>query len=503
MFIDPKSITMDVLNLTTLMPMLIAIVGGLIILTIDLIKEHIHKSLYVMLTVLILIIDLGATLGLTYGANEKGFFDVILMDGIAVLSQVIILVASILFIPLALTSKRFHEYSYPEFFALFLFMIAGFQFMVSSDNLILIFIGIETASLSLYTLIALHNRHNSFEAAVKYFTMGALAAAFFSMGVAVLYGISGSLELYQIADAMQTRMAEPGIMILLLGGAGLLLTAFAFKLSLFPFHTWAPDVYEGASAPLAGYMSIVPKLAAFVVSMRIFEMFISLNIEWVQTMIIALAVITMTISNLMALVQEDVKRMLAYSSISHAGFVMVAIALATEKANVGVFLYYALFMFTNLGAFAMLWVSRHKSRIHHARYDHPYEKFSGMIRIMPMGAVVMALFMLSLAGVPPFSVFWGKIYLMSATVDAGYIWLAIVMGLNSAIAAYYYLKLIVYMFLKAPISETNQETVYYNVSKPLLTILGFTVFVTVASVFYVNPLIQYITMMVKATNFGM
>lgn len=150
----------------------------------------------------------------------------------------------------------------------------------------------------------------------------------------------------------------------------------------------------------------------------------------------------------------------------------------------------------------MLWVSRHKSRIHHARYDHPYEKFSGMIRIMPMGAVVMALFMLSLAGVPPFSVFWGKIYLMSATVDAGYIWLAIVMGLNSAIAAYYYLKLIVYMFLKAPISETNQETVYYNVSKPLLTILGFTVFVTVASVFYVNPLIQYITMMVKATNFG-
>ncbi len=503
MFIDPKSITMDVLNLTTLMPMLIAIVGGLIILTIDLIKEHIHKSLYVMLTVLILIIDLGATLGLTYGANEKGFFDVILMDGIAVLSQVIILVASILFIPLALTSKRFHEYSYPEFFALFLLMIAGFQFMVSSDNLILIFIGIETASLSLYTLIALHNRHNSFEAAVKYFTMGALAAAFFSMGVAVLYGISGSLELYQIADAMQTRMAEPGIMILLLGGAGLLLTAFAFKLSLFPFHTWAPDVYEGASAPLAGYMSIVPKLAAFVVSMRIFEMFISLNIEWVQTMIIALAVITMTIANLMALVQEDVKRMLAYSSISHAGFVMVAIALATEKANVGVFLYYALFMFTNLGAFAMLWVSRHKSRIHHARYDHPYEKFSGMIRIMPMGAVVMALFMLSLAGVPPFSVFWGKIYLMSATVDAGYIWLAIVMGLNSAIAAYYYLKLIVYMFLKAPISETNQETVYYNVSKPLLTILGFTVFVTVASVFYVNPLIQYITMMVKATNFGM
>jgi len=500
--LEPVNISFEALNLATLMPMLIAIGGGLMILLIDLVKDNLHKSLYVMMTILIILVDLGATMGLHYGVNETGFFDVLLIDGIAIVSQVLILVASILFIPLALTSKRFHEYSYPEFFALFLFMIAGFQFMVSSDNLILIFIGLETASLSLYTLIALHNRANSFEAAVKYFTMGALAAGFFTMGSAVLYGVSGSLELGQIATAIADRVNEPGITILLLGGAGLLLAAFAFKLSLFPFHTWAPDVYEGASAPLAGYMSVVPKVAAFVVSMRIFEMFIELQIHWVQTMIIALAVITMTIANLMALVQEDVKRMLAYSSISHAGFVMVAIALATDKANTGVFLYYALFMFTNLGAFTMLWVSRHKDRVHHSRFDHPYEKFAGMIKIMPMGAIVMALFMLSLAGVPPFSVFWGKIYLMSATVDAGYFWLAIVMGLNSAIAAYYYLKLIVYMFLKEPSTDINQETVYYNVSKPLLTILGFAVIVTVASIFMVNPLIEYISKMVEATNFG-
>ena len=500
--LEPVNISLESLNLGTLVPMLIAIGGGLIILLIDLAKDNLHKSLYVMLTVLILLIDLGATLGLTYGASEKGFFDVMLIDGVSIISQVLILVASMLFIPLALTSKRFHEYSYPEFFALFMFMIAGFQFMVSSDNLILIFVGLETASLSLYTLIALHNRANSFEAAVKYFTMGALAAAFFTMGSAVLYGVSGSLELGQIATAIADRVNEPGITILLLGGAGLLLIAFAFKLSLFPFHTWAPDVYEGASAPLAGYMSVVPKVAAFVVSMRIFEMFIDLQILWVQNMIIALAVITMTLANLMALVQEDVKRMLAYSSISHAGFVMVAIALATDKANTGVFLYYALFMFTNLGAFAMLWVSRHKDRVHHARFDHPYEKFSGMIKIMPMGAIVMALFMLSLAGVPPFSVFWGKIYLMSATVDAGYFWLAVVMGLNSAIAAYYYLKLIVFMFLKEPTEAVTEVTTYYNVSKPLLTILAFAVIVTVASIFMVNPLIEYISSMIQASNFG-
>jgi NADH-quinone oxidoreductase subunit N len=195
--------------------------------------------------------------------------------------------------------------------------------------------------------------------------------------------------------------------------------------------------------------------------------------------------------------------MLAYSSISHAGFVMVAIALATDKANTAVFLYYALFMFTNLGAFAMLWVSRHKSRVHHTRFDHPYEKFAGMIQIMPMAAIVMALFMLSLAGVPPFSVFWGKIYLMSATVDAGYFWLAVVMGVNSAIAAYYYLKLIVFMFLKEPAEAVMEKTTFYNVSKPLLTILGFAVIVTVGSIFMVNPLIEYISSMIQASNFGM
>jgi len=497
--LEPINVSLESLNLITLAPMLIAIVGALAILTIDLIKDNLDKSLYVMLTVLVLLIDLGATLGLN--VNERGFFDVMLIDGLAIVTQSIMLIASMLFIPLALTSKRFHEYSYPEFFALFLFMLAGLQFMVSTDNLILIFIGLETSSLSLYTLIALHNRHNSFEAAVKYFTMGALAAGFFTMGSAILYGVSGSLELYQVAEAVGSRIDEPGVMALLIGGAAFLLASFAFKLSLFPFHTWAPDVYEGASAPLAGYMSIVPKLAAFVVSMRIFEMLIDQGVAWVQMAILVLAVITMTLANIMALVQEDVKRMLAYSSISHAGFVMAAIAIATTKANTAVFLYYGLFLFTNLGAFAMLWVSRHKHQVHHARYDHPYAKFSGMINIMPMGAVVMALFMLSLAGVPPFSVFWGKMYIMSSAVDVGMIWLAVVMGINSAISAYYYLKLIVYMFLKEPTAQTQEQTVYYNVSKPLMTILGLTVFVTVSSILYVDPLIEYIKEMVKVSGF--
>jgi NADH-quinone oxidoreductase subunit N len=495
--LEPINVSLESLNLITLAPMLVAIAGGLIIVIIDLLNRTLHKSLYVMLTILVLFIDFGTVLGLN--VNERGFFDVMLIDGISIVSQLLIIAGSMIFIPLALTSKRFHEYSYPEFFALFLFMIAGFQFMVASDNLILIFVGLETASLSLYTLIALHNRANSYEAAVKYFTMGALAAAFFAMGSAVVYALTGSIELYKVAEVLSSRLHETGLMIAIFGSSVLLLVAFAFKISLFPFHTWAPDVYEGASAALAGYMSVIPKVAAFVVSIRIFGMYIDLGIEWVRWTILILAVLTMTLANIMALVQNDVKRMLAYSSISHAGFIMAALALDTTEGNTAIFLYYALFMFTNLGAFAMLWISRHKTRRFNVLYDHPYEKFSGLIQIMPMGAVVMGLFMFSLAGVPPFSVFWGKIYVMQAAVNAGYIWLAIVMGLNSAIAAYYYLKLVVYMFLKDPVKDV--DVVYYNISKPLMVMIGFATVATVAAIFYVQPLVSYLYYMISASGY--
>ena len=495
--LEPVNITLESLNLITLAPMLIAIAGALIILIIDLLNEKLDKSLYVMLTVLILFVDFISVLGLN--AGERGFFDVLFIDGISIISQLMIIGGSIIFIPLALTSKRFHEYSYPEFFALFLFMIAGFQFMVATDNLILIFVGLETASLSLYTLVALHNRANSYEAAVKYFTMGALAAGFFTMGSAVVYALTGSVELYKVAEVMATRMNETGLMISIFGSSVLLLVAFAFKLSLFPFHTWAPDVYEGASAPLAGYMSVVPKIAAFVVSIRIFGMYIDLGVEWVRIVILVMAVLTMTLANVMALVQDDVKRMLAYSSISHAGFIMAALALDTTDGNTSIFLYYALFMFTNLGAFTMLWISRHKKRRFNARYDHPYEKFAGLIQIMPIGAVVMAIFMLSLAGVPPFSLFWGKIYVMQAAVNAGYVWLAIIMGLNSAIAAYYYLKLIVYMFLMDHVKDV--DTVYYNISKPLMVVIGIATVATVGAIFYVEPLITYLHDMILVSGY--
>ena len=493
---EPIKVSLESLNLATLFPMLIAVGGGLTILIIDLIKESLHKSLYVMIAILFLALDLGAIIGLEM--NTRGFFDVMLVDGIAYLSQIIIVVASMLFIPLALTSKRFHEFSLPEFFALFLFMVAGFQFMVASDNLILIFVGLETASLALYTLIALHNREKSFEAAIKYFTMGALAAGFFAFGAALFYGLSGSVEIYKIAEVLAARGYEPMWVVLL--ATAFMIASLGFKLSMVPFHTWTPDVYEGASAALAGYMSVVPKMAGFVVAMRLFEFLIHSDVVWVRDILYLAVVVTMTFANIVALVQKDVKRMLAYSSISHAGFVMAAIMIGTTQANSGLFLYWILFLFTNLGAFTMLWISRHKSNIWHDRFDHPYEKFSGLVQIMPVAATIMAIFMLSLAGVPPFSLFWGKLYIMGAAVNSGYIVLAIIMAINSAISAYYYLKLIVYMFMREPVAD--KQTIYFkNASLSLKTIVGLSATFTILSVLFISPLLNYITEVVRVSGF--
>ncbi len=489
--LEAVNVSLASLNVPTLVPMTIAVVGALSILTIDLVKEGLNKSLYVMIALLFLLLDLGAVMDsagvFASNGTQLGFFDVMLIDGLAILAQLVIVIASMMFIPLALTSKRFHEFSYPEFFALFLFMIAGFQFMVATDNLILVFVGLETASLALYPMIALHNRNKSFEAAVKYFTMGALAAGLFSFGSMVFYALTGSVEIHQIAAALEAdNYANIGYVLV---GTAFLFASFAFKLSLVPFHTWTPDVYEGSSAALAGYMSIVPKIAGFVVAMRLFEFLVNSGVVWLEVILYAMVVVTMTAANIWAIVQNDVKRMLAYSSVSHAGFVMAAVLIGTTQANTGLFLYWALFSFANLGAFTMLWVSRQKELLPGQSSDHPFEKFSGMFQTSPIQATLMALFMLSLAGIPPFALFWGKLYLIGAAVSGGFTVLALIMALNSAIAGYYYVKLIVFMFMKEPTVSTNYLV---NASTSLKTIVGMAAFATIFSFIVVSPLIEFI-----------
>jgi NADH-quinone oxidoreductase subunit N len=280
-----------------------------------------------------------------------------------------------------------------------------------------------------------------------------------------------------------------------------MLASLGFKVSLIPFHTWTPDVYEGANAAMAGFMSIVPKIAAFVVAMRVFEFLIHSGIVWLEVILYITVVITMTLANIWALIQSDVKRMLAYSSISHAGFVMAAILIGTTQSNSALFLYWVLFSFTNLGAFTMLWISRQKHLPDWQRTDHPYEKFAGMIKTSPMASIIMGLFMLSLAGLPPFALFWGKLYLISSAVTSGYTVLALIMALNSAIAGYYYLKLIVYMFMKEPVMGADGHMYVSNANLALKSIIGIAAVGTIFAFVALNPLLEFITAFVYNSGY--
>jgi len=493
--IPPVAIEFASLNFGTIVPMLIAIVGALVILCVDLINKNLDKSLYIMLTVLFLLIDLGALIG--YSGDVRGFFDLMLVDGIAILSQAIIVVASLLFVLTAMGKLRFQEYRYPEYFALYLFMVAGFQFMVSSDSLILIFVGLETASMALYTIIAMHNRNNALEAAIKYFTMGGLATAFFAFGSMIFYALTGTVELGQISEVLVASNFDNYPMVLI--GVIFMLGALGFKLSLVPYHTWVPDVYEGSTAALAGFMSIVPKMAGFVVALRFFEIFIASADIYVEVALYLVVVLSMTIPNLIALVQTDIKRMLAYSSISNAGFAMSAILIGTTQATSALFLYWILFLVTNLGGFTMLWLNRNKD-YNSFDSDHSLEKYSGLVKSSPVVASMIGLFLLSLAGIPPFALFWGKMYLIGSAVNAGYMILALVMVINSAIAGYYYLKPIIYIFLKDPI-EGNNTKYMENATTPIKTVIGFCAIVTILSIFLIEPLLEIISYYVQTSGF--
>ncbi|MEY4505267.1 MAG: NADH-quinone oxidoreductase, chain [Pseudomonadota bacterium] len=483
------------INFPSIIPALIIIVGAITILVVDLIKTP-SKSFNTYIAIFAVCASLCSLLTLKTG--EIGFFELLQVDGLSIYAQILILIASVMFLLLSLTTHRSNEFEHSEFYALFLFVIVGFQFMVSTSNLIMVFLGLETSSLALYTMIAMRGRDRAIEGAIKYFTMGALGSGFFAFGAACFYGATGSVDFINAFNNLDASNYNNIIMLVL--SMAFFVAAFGFKLALVPFHAWTPDVYEGASAPLAGYMAIVPKLAAFIVAMRLFEYLGSAKVDWITVTLWIAAVLTMTLGNAMALSQESVKRMLAYSAISHSGFAIVAILLATPDANAAFLIYWTFYLFSGMGAFAMLWVFRHRSKPFQGRFDHPYEKFSGMVHIMPIGATMMCLFILSLAGVPPFGVFWGKLFLVMAALEKGYIWLAIIMVLNSSVAVYYYLKLIGYMYLHEP-SETIKVTYVHNITTTFKIAIFVAATVTALAAFLVNPILSVITGYLQSAGF--
>lgn len=485
-------ISLQSLNIASISVPGIMVIFAIGLIFLSMFAKNLPKIFYISICILAILLDLAILT--TFELNQKGFFGVIYIDGITILSQLIILVSSFIFITFHLCKEKFKDHAIKEYFGLFLFVVAGFSFMVSTNNLILILVGLETSSLALYVLVALRNKANSIEAAIKYFSMGALSTGFYAMGASLLYLLTGYLEIDKIVKFILDANLQNSI--LLLGASAFLFVSMAFKLSLIPFHTWIVDVYEASSSPLAGYISIVPKIVAFVVMIRFFE---PLNhMEFINNTIWLVAVLSMSLGNVMALVQKDVKRMLAYSSISHCGFVLCAILVGTTEANVGLFVYWIMFLLANLGAFGMLFTTSSSSKFYHDRFDHPYEKFKGAIKTTPLFAILIAICMLALAGIPPFGVFWGKVYLISTVLHEERFYLAFIMAVNSAIAIYYYLKLIVVMFMQ----NTSKDILCFkNLSNSLKVMLGALVLCVILSFMLVNPLSQYIKSLLISSGF--
>jgi NADH-quinone oxidoreductase subunit N len=332
----------------------------------------------------------------------------------------------------------------PEYYALMLISTAGMMVMVSSTNLFVIFLGLEIMSLPLYVLAGyLRGNTRSTESSAKYFFMGAFASAFLLYGIALVYGGTGSTDLQQIF--MSSGIALQKSQLYLTVGAAMVLIGFAFKIASFPFHMWVPDVYEGAPTPVTAFFSVGPKAAGIAALLRIFMVgFGSIFIDFMPLFWI-LALLTMTVGNVLAIMQNDVKRMLAYSSIAHAGYLLVAITAGGENGVSAALFYLLAYSFFNLGAFVILIMVENKS----GGSNH-IDAFRGLASRHPWLAVFLALFMFSLSGFPPTAGFFGKFYIFAAAVNAGLVWLVVAAVLNSLISVFYYLRPVKAAFFDSP-----------------------------------------------------
>jgi len=345
-----------------------------------------------------------------------------------------------------------------ELYPLILFTTVGMMLMASGTDLMTIFLGLELMSISLYVLAGF-NRNNikSNEAGMKYFLLGAFSTGFLLYGMALIYGTTGTTKIAKIASVIALS-GGPTANTMLLIGMFLMLTGFLFKIAAVPFHMWTPDVYEGAPTPMTAFMSAGPKAAGFAAMLRLLLVaFPVMKAEWADLLWI-LAVLTMTVGNFTALRQDNIKRMLAYSSIAHAGYALVGFVAANATGTSGILFYMLSYAFMNIGAFAVIILVGKQGEPNGTVMD-----FAGLGQKRPLLAATMALFLFSLAGMPPTAGFIGKFYLFSGAIQEGYIWLAIIGVLNSAASVYYYLRVMVYMYFK----PGDQEFDWITVSAPV------------------------------------
>jgi NADH-quinone oxidoreductase subunit N len=432
---------MDV-NFTPLLPTAQLLVTALVVMLRDLfIEEHEPKRILVFLSLVGIGLAAGETLAL-WGVQESAFHDSIVLDNFAHYFALIFMLAAGLTILSSIDYVRQAGIYEGEFYALVLFATVGMMLMAAANDLMVFFLGLETMSIAVYVLTGMWRTNSrSSEAAMKYFLMGAFATGFLLYGIALIYGATGSTNLELISDYLAEQPSEWPLY--LIGGGFLLLIGFAFKVGAVPFHFWVPDVYEGAPTPVTGFMSVAVKAAAFAAWARILLHKLSaLDSDWLFPLWV-ITIGTMTLGNLLAITQSSVKRMLAYSSIAHAGYLLIAIVVGAEWGGLPLLFYVLTYSFMTIGAFAVLSCL---SEADNQREN--YRDFAGLGFKRPFLGLAMSLFMLSLAGFPPLGGFAGKFYVFRAAVLSGHIGLAIIGVLNSLLSVIYYLRVIVAMYME-------------------------------------------------------
>lgn len=373
------------------------------------------------------------------------FSNLLVVDGFSTFFRVLVCAAGMLVVLISTNYLRQEGHDSGEYYALILFSVAGQCLMAASNELIMLFIGLECSSIASYVLAGyLRDDKRNNEAALKYFLLGSFASAFFLYGVAWLWGASGTTNLSELRRLLLDPSAGVnGTMTA--AAAALLLVGLAFKVSAAPFQMWAPDVYQGAPAPVAAFLSVGPKAAAFAMFLRILmTAFVPARGQW-EPVLWTVALATMVIGNFAALHQTNVKRLLAYSSIAHAGYILVALTAMSDTGAAAAMFYLAAYAFMNIGAFAVVTYVAGRGERHVELMD-----FAGLSRRSPLMAAVLSIFLLSLTGVPLTAGFFGKFYIFKAALDADLVWLAVLGLLNSAVAAYYYLRIIVMMYMHEP-----------------------------------------------------
>lgn len=420
------------IDLSLIAPEIALVVAAFIILLIGYVKNF--GKLSPLIAIFGILVSLYFSLQ-QWGDPASGFSGMVTSDNFGVAFRFIFLATAFLAILISHNFLKVKGLDKPEFYALVCFSTMGMMVMANTTDLIVMFLGLEIMSVPLYVLAGFARRNLlSNEAGIKYFIMGAFASAFLLMGIAFIFGASGTTDLRRII-ADFAYLADYSHFYFY-SGIALVLVGFGFKVGLVPFHSWVPDVYQGAPTPITAFFSVGPKAAGFAVLLRIFSFGFG-ELELLEPTFWVLAVLTMTVGNIMALKQDNIKRMLAYSSIAHAGYILMALTVGGLEGVSSAMFYLIAYGLFNFGAFAILVMIESRSG-----GSTDFKELKGLSKAHPYLTTILALFMFALAGFPPTVGFIGKFYIFSAVLKSGFIWLALIGVMNSFLSVYYYLRVV-------------------------------------------------------------